>query len=60
MPGPVGVQLVNETPKISGRVVLVDFVTMGPTDTVVCQLGNYAILEDCKCMHRFLILLKEY
>ena len=50
MPGPVGVQLVNGTPRISGQDVLVQFETMGSADMVVCELGNYAVAEDCKCM----------
>lgn len=48
MPGPVGVQFVNETPRIDGGNVLVNFVTMGSTDTVLCELGDYSVVEDCK------------
>ena len=48
MPGPVGVQFVKDTPKMNGREVSVEFVTTGSTDTVICQLGTYAVVEDCK------------
>ena len=48
MPGPVGVQLVNRTPNIDRGSVSVNFVTMGPTDTVNCELGDYRVVEDCK------------
>ena len=50
MPGAVGVQFVKETPKLNGRNVTVEFVTSGPTDTVICQLGSYSVTEDCKCV----------
>lgn len=50
MPGAVGVEFVNKTPSIIGRDVLVEFMTMGTTDTVRCELGDYAVVEDCKCM----------
>jgi hypothetical protein len=48
MPGPVGVQFVNETPQIDGGTVLVNFVTMGSTDAVLCEFGDYSVIEDCK------------
>ena len=48
MPMPVDVRIVKETPKISGREVMVAFETSGPTDSVVCQLGDYSVVEDCK------------
>ena len=48
MPGPVGVQLVNNTPMIDGGRIFVNFVTEGPTDTLLCELGDYSVVEDCK------------
>ena len=48
MPGAVRVEFVNKTPRIIGRDVLVEFETMGTTDTVLCELGDYAVVEDCK------------
>ena len=48
LPGPVGVQFVNETPQINGSNVLVNFVTMGSTDAVLCEFGDYSVLENCK------------
>ena len=46
-PSPVGVQFVNGTPKIDRGRVLVNFVTMGSTDTLLCELGDYSVREDC-------------
>ena len=48
LPGPVGVQFVNETPQIDGSNVLVNFVTMGSADAVLCEFGDYSVVEDCK------------
>ena len=51
MPSPVGIQFVNETPKIDRGSVLVNFMTMGSTDTVLCELGDYYVVEDCKLIN---------
>ena len=56
MPGPVEVQLVNETPKIDRGSVLVNFMTMGPTNTVLCELGDYTVVEDCKSVHNYYVV----
>ena len=45
---PTNVRMVKETPRITGREVMVAFVTEGPTDSVTCQLGEYSVVEDCK------------
>lgn len=52
MPGPVGVQFVNETPQIDRGSVLVTFVTLGSTDSVLCELGDYSVVEDCKSIKK--------